>query len=107
MNNTNPLTEIILGVIAVFFVVGGVFLLYVGKIDFAGAALMFGFPAALFGINQALKAPSPAQQQQLGALVQQGQQLTSQALSVLPTVVAATQQPAPPPPPAPVPPEVK
>ncbi len=85
MNNTNPLTEIILGVIAVFFVVGGVFLLYVGKIDFAGAALMFGFPAALFGINQALKAPSPAQQQQLGALVQQGQQLTSQALSVLPT----------------------
>ncbi len=65
MQNNNPLTEGILGIIAVLFVVGGVFLLYVGKIDFAGAALMFGFPAALLGINQALKAPSPSQQETL------------------------------------------
>src|SRR6266704_3041450 len=84
--NNNPLTEIILGIIAVLFIAGGVFLLYTGKIDFAGATLMFGFPAALFGINQALKAPSPAQQAQL-------QQVTSQALNTLPAVAAAVAQP--------------
>jgi len=95
MSNTNPLTEIGAIVLAALLAIGGVLLLYAGKIDTAFATSMFILAAGLLGINQALKAPSSAQQQQLGALAQQGQALTSQVLSVLPTVVAATQQPTP------------
>src|SRR5258708_1949668 len=102
MNNTNLLTEIGAMVLAGLLVIGGVLLLIEGKVDTAFATSMFILAAGLLGINGALKAPSQQQQQQLGALAQQGQALTSQALSVLPTVVAATQQPAPTP--APVPP---
>ncbi len=100
MNNTNLLTEIGAMVLAGLLVIGGVLLLIEGRIDTAFATSMFILAAGLLGINGALKAPSQQQQQQLGTLAQQGQALTSQALSVLPTVVAATQQPAPTPPPA-------
>src|SRR5258708_22627975 len=95
MNNTNLLTEIGAMVLAGLLVIGGVLLLIEGKVDTAFATSMFILAAGLLGINGALKAPSQQQQQQLGALAQQGQALTSQALSVLPTVVAASQQPAP------------
>jgi len=95
MNNNNLLTEIGAMVLAGLLVIGGVLLLIEGKIDTAFATSMFILAAGLLGINGALKAPSQQQQQQLGALAQQGQALTSQALSVLPTVVAATQQPTP------------
>src|SRR5258708_6886623 len=92
MQNNNPLTEIGAIVLAGLLVIGGIVLLYVSKIDIAFATSMFILAAGLLCINGALKAPSQQQQQQLGALAQQGQALTSQALSV----VAATQQPAPP-----------
>ncbi len=95
MSNINPFTEIGAIVVAVVLAIMGGLLLYAGKIDTAFASSMFILAAGLLGINGALKAPSQQQQQQLGALAQQGQALTSQALSVLPTVVAATQQPAP------------
>jgi hypothetical protein len=89
-NNNNPLvTEISLVVVAALLVIGGVVLLLLSKIDVAFASSMFILAAGLLGFNGALKAPSPAQQAQL-------QQLTSQALSALPAVVAATQQPVPP-----------
>src|SRR5258708_39257936 len=88
MNNTNLLTEIGAMVLAGLLVIGGVLLLIEGKIDAAFASSMFILAAGLLGINGALKAPSQQQQQQLGAL-------TSQVLSVLPTVAAASGQPAP------------
>jgi len=93
MNNTNPLTEISLLVLSVALLAAMTVLLVVGKINYIEALNFLIVVAGLFGVNVAAKAPSPAQQQQL-------QQLTSQALSVLPTVVAATQQPAPTPAPA-------
>ena len=100
MQNTNLLTEIGAMVLAGLLVIGGVLLLIEGKIDTAFATSMFILAAGLLGINGALKAPSQQQQQQLGALAQQGQALTSQALSALPAVVAASQQSAPTPAPA-------
>ena len=88
MNNTNnPLTEVGIIVISVALIAAATVLLVLNKIDFTAATLMLGLVAGLFGIQGALKAPSPAQQENL-------KQLTSQVLSVLPTVVAATQQPA-------------
>src|SRR5258708_29725287 len=88
MSNANPLTEIGLIVLSVALLAAMTVLLVFGKINYVEALNFLIIVAGLFGINVAAKAPSPAQQQQL-------QQLTSQALSVLPTVVAATQQPAP------------
>src|SRR6266700_3364221 len=77
-NNTNPLPEISALVLAALLVIGGIGLLYVGKIDFVAATLMFGSALALFGGNLALKAPSPTQQGQLNAQQQQLTQVVSQ-----------------------------
>src|SRR5258708_2499504 len=93
MSNANPLTEIGLIVLSVAILAAMTVLLVVGKINYIEALNFLIVVAGLFGVNVAAKAPSPAQQQQL-------QQLTSQALSVLPTVVAPAQQPAPTPAPA-------
>ena len=93
--NNNPLTEISLLVLSVALLAAMTVLLVTSKITYVEALNFLIIVAGLFGVNVAAKAPSPQQQQQL-------QQLTQQALSVLPTVVAATQQPAPTP--APVPP---
>ena len=88
MNTNNPITEIALAILAGLLIVGACILLFFGKIDFTGATLMFGVAAAMVGINQALKSPSPAQQTQL-------QQFMAQVLNTLPAVVSATQsQPA-------------
>src|SRR5258708_6705834 len=95
MSNINPFTEIGAIVVAVVLAIMGGLLLYAGKIDTAFASSMFILAAGLLGINGALKAPSQQQQQQLGGLAQRGQALPSQALSVLPRVGAASQQPAP------------
>ena len=89
MNTTNPLTEIGLLILAALLVIGGVLLLYAGKIDTAFASSMFIIAAGLLGINGALKSPSPAQQAQL-------QSLTSQVLQTLPAVISATQAQPPP-----------
>jgi hypothetical protein len=89
-NNTNPLvTEIGLLVLSVAMLAAMTVLLITGKINYVEALNFLIVVAGLFGVNVAAKAPSPAQQAQL-------QQLTSQALSALPAVVAATQQPVPP-----------
>jgi len=92
MSNNNPLTEIGAIVLAGLLVIAAGLLMWAGKISFTDLTLMITFALALFGGNLALKAPSPAQQAQL-------QTLTSQVLSTLPAVVAATQQPTPPAPP--------
>ncbi len=96
-NNTNPLPEISALVLAALLVIGGVALLYVGKIDFVAATLMFGSALALFGGNLALKAPSPAQQGQINAQQQQLTQVVSQmqAMQAQPPVVIHNNIPAP------------
>src|SRR5258706_7149511 len=93
MQNNNPLTEAFLGAAAVLLILGAILLLYVSKIDGTFATLMFGAAAALFGGNLALKAPSPAQQQQLAAQHQDLQTLASQIVSVLPGLFQTQQQP--------------
>src|SRR5258708_28934663 len=85
--NNNPLTEISLLVLSVALLAAMTVLLVTSKITYVEALNFLIIVAGLFGVNVAAKAPSPQQQQQL-------QQLTQQALSVLPTVVPATQQPA-------------
>src|SRR6266496_3790192 len=96
-NNTNPLPEISALVLAALLVIGGVALLYVGKIDFVAATLMFGSALALFGGNLALKAPSPAQQGQINAQQQQLTQVVSQmqAMQAQPPVIIHNNIPAP------------
>ena len=90
---TNLFTEIGIILVSIGLIGGGVLLLVLGKIAFADGALMFTLAIGLYGVNTALKAPSPAQQAQIGAI-------TSQALNVLPQVVqaaASTPVPAVPP----------
>ncbi len=88
-NNTNPLPEISALVLAALLVIGGIGLLYMSKIDFVAATLMFGSALALFGGNLALKAPSPTQQGQLNAQQEQLTQVVSQmqAMQAQPPVV--------------------
>ena len=69
--NTNPIIEIGVLVTSALLITGGVILLYTGKIDFVAATVMFGSALALFGVNTALKAPSPGQQETLRQLVSQ------------------------------------
>ncbi len=63
--NTNPFTEIGAIVVAVVLAIAGGLLLYAGKIDTAFASSMFILAVGLLGINGALKAPSPTQQETL------------------------------------------
>ncbi len=99
MQSNNPLTEVGIILISVGLIAGGVLLLVLGKIDFTAATLMFGLAVGLYGGNLAIKAPSQAQQAQIGAI-------TQQALSVLPQVVqAAASPPVPTVPPMPVQPQ--
>ncbi len=109
-NNTNPLPEISALVLAALLVIGGVGLMYMSKIDFVEFTLMFGSAVTLvggvFGINGALKAPSPIQQGQLNAQQSQLTQVVSQmqAMQAQPPVVIHNnipQAPAPVAPPEP------
>lgn len=95
MQNNNPLTEAFLGATAVLLVLGAIVLLYTGKIDGTFATLMFGAAAALFGGNLALKAPSPAQQQQIAAQHQSLQSMLSQLLQALPALFQQAGTPPP------------
>jgi len=94
--NNNPITEVGMFVIAGLLIIGGALLLYFGRIDFTAFALMFGSALALFGVNGALKAPSPAQQTQLNGQQQNLQYLLSQTLATLPGIIQSLQaQPVP------------
>jgi hypothetical protein len=95
MQNNSTLTEIALLVISVALVAAATVLLVAHIIDFSESIWLFGLVAGLFGVNGALKAPSPSQQAQLNVQQQNVQQLFAQALSVLPGLVQqaqATQQ---------------
>ncbi len=91
--NNNPITEVGMFFVASLLIIGGALLLYFGRIDFTAFALMFGSALALFGVNGALKAPSPAQQAQLNGQQQNLQYLLSQTLATLPGIVQSLQQP--------------
>lgn len=71
--NNNPFTEIGAIILAALCVVAGGLLLYVGKVDFTQATIIFGLAVTIYGGNLALKAPSSTQQTQLSNL-QQGLQ---------------------------------
>ena len=94
MQNNNPFTEIGAIILAILLVIAGGVLLYLGKVDFTQATVIFGLAAALFGGNLALKAPSSTQQTQLSNLQQGLQDLISLFASHTHPVV-------PPPPPSP------
>lgn len=82
----NPLAEIAAFVLSGLLIAGAVILLALGKIDFPYATSLFLLAVGILSTNVALKAPSPAQQQQIQALV-------TQLMSVLPGVVASIQTP--------------
>jgi len=93
MNTSNPLAEIGALVIAGFLIIGGIILLYTGKVNFVEATLMFGSGFTLIGGNLALKAPSPAQQSQLMDLVTRA--AVVQPPAVINNYVPAPAQPIP------------
>ena len=82
MQPQSNLTEISVLVIAVLLILAGSVLLFFGKIDATFATLMFGLVAAIYGVNSAYKEPSPAQQAQLGALLEQVLNLLPQPTSM-------------------------
>ncbi len=94
-NNNNILTEISALVLAALLVIGGVVLLYTGKIDYANSVFFFISALGLFGFNSAWKAPSPTQQSQIAAIASQQSNVISQMVSqqATPAPMAADPKP--------------
>ena len=69
MQNNNPLTEIIVALIALAFIVAATVLVALGDITFVDALPVYGLAAGVYGGHLALKAPSPAQQANMQQLV--------------------------------------
>jgi len=68
--NNNPFAEIGVILIALGFIAAGTTLLALGKIDLNVAMTLYVLAASVAGINVALKAPSPTQQQLLAQALQ-------------------------------------
>src|SRR5258707_1066141 len=68
--NNNPFAEIGVILIALGFIAAGTTLLALGKIDLNVAITLYVLAASVAGINVALKAPSPTQQQLLAQALQ-------------------------------------
>jgi predicted lipid-binding transport protein (Tim44 family) len=92
-NNNNTLTEISALVLAALLVIGGVILLYTGKIDYANSVFFFISALGLFGFNSAWKAPSPAQQSQMATIASQQSNVISQMVSQQAAPMAAEPPP--------------
>jgi hypothetical protein len=82
--NTTRLIDIPSTILAVLIIIGGVVLLYFGKIDYVELTFFIVTGVGLVGYNVAIKAPSPAQAQQLSDLTATAQTHTDQ--------ITATQQ---------------
>jgi len=82
--NTTRLIDIPSTILAILVIIGGVVLFYVGKIAWIEFSFCLGVAAALIGGPVLLKAPSPAQSQQLSTLAETAQTHTDQ--------ITATQQ---------------
>ncbi len=83
-NTTTRLIDIPSTILAILVIIGGVVLFYVGKIAWIEFSFCLGVAAALIGGPVLLKAPSPAQSQQLSTLTETAQAHTDQ--------ITATQQ---------------
>ncbi len=70
MQSNNPFAEIGVILIALGFIAAGTTLLALGKIDLNVAMTLYVLAASVAGINVALKAPSPTQQQLLAQALQ-------------------------------------
>ena len=70
MQINNPFAEIGVILIALGFIAAGTPLLALGKIDLNVAMTLYVLAASVAGINVALKAPSPTQQQLLAQALQ-------------------------------------
>src|SRR6266581_910030 len=82
--NTTRLIDIPSTILAILVIIGGVVLLFFGKIDYVELSFFIVTGVGLIGYNAALKAPSPAQSQQLSTLAETAQAHTDQ--------ITATQQ---------------
>ncbi len=68
--NNNPVAEIVVGLIALGFIAAGTTLLALRIIDLNVAIILWTLAGSVAGINVALKAPSPTQQQLLAQALQ-------------------------------------
>ncbi len=91
-NNNNPVAEIVVGLIALGFIAAGTTLLALRIIDLNVAIILWTLAGSVAGINVALKAPSPTQQQllvqALQAQAQPAQLVQAPAPVATPQVVA-------------------
>ncbi len=71
--NTTRLIDIPSTILAILVIIGGIVLFYVGKIAWIEFSFCLGVAAALIGGPVLLKAPSPAQAQQLSTLTETAQ----------------------------------
>jgi hypothetical protein len=76
MQNNNLLSEISALVLALALIASGTVLLVIGKITYVETVPFLISILSIFGINVAVKAPSPAQQSQLNTQQQQLSELT-------------------------------
>src|SRR5260221_284430 len=90
MQTNNPFAEIGVILIALGFIAAGTTLLALGKIDLNVAIILWTLAGSVAGINVALKAPSPTQQQLLAQALQTQQAQPAQLVQA-PVPVAAPQ----------------
>src|SRR6266702_1871828 len=77
-NTTTRFIDIPSTILAILVIIGGVVLLFFGKIDYVELSFFIVTGVGLIGYNSALKAPSPAQSQQLSTLAETAQAHTDQ-----------------------------
>src|SRR5260221_1157565 len=70
LTNNNPFAEVGVILIALSFIAAGTTLLALGKVDLNVAMTLYILAGSVAGINVALKAPSPTQQQLLAQALQ-------------------------------------
>ena len=80
--NNNPVVEIGVILIALGFIAAGTTLLALRIIDLNVAIILWTLAASVAGINVALKAPSPTQQQLLAQALQTQQAQPAQVVQV-------------------------
>lgn len=93
MSNNNLATELSLLALSLALIAAMVILLVIGKITWVEAVPFLTVVGGLYGVNSALKVPSPSQQQQIST--------QQESLQSLVSLLANHTHPAPPTPPSP------
>ena len=78
MNTNTRLIDIPATILAILVIIGGIVLLFFDKINYVELSFFIVAGMGLIGYNAALKAPSPAQAQQLSTLTETAQAHTDQ-----------------------------